>query len=206
MAEPARAGLRCGAVILAAGASSRMGSPKQLLTLEGQTLLVRTVEAALASPVWPVVVVLGAQAEMIGPTLAPYPVLVAENPAWPEGMASSLRVGIGMLQQFSRRLEAAVVLLCDQPALTAGTIELLLQAQVDSGRTMVAARYAGRLGAPALFLREHFGSLAALTGETGARDLLKAQPGRVTAVDLPELAVDLDTPQDLAAQRNRQSG
>lgn len=183
-----------------------MGSPKQLLTLEGQPLLVRTVEAVLASPVWPVVVVLGAQAEMIRPTLAPYPVLVAENPAWPEGMASSLRVGIGTLQQFSRRLEAAVVLLCDQPALTAGTIERLLQAQADSGRTMVAARYAGRLGAPALFRREHFAALAALTGETGARDLLKADPDRVTAVDLPELAVDLDTPQDLAALRSRQSG
>lgn len=201
MADGTDSVLRCGAVILAAGASTRMGSPKQLLTLSGQPLLARAVESALEAPVWPVVVVLGAHAESIKPVLAKYPVLVAENPAWPEGMASSLRVGIGMLQQFSRRLDSAVVMLCDQPALTGATIGRLIQAQCGSGRTIVAARYAGRLGAPALFLRSHFAELAALTGEAGARDLLKAQPERVLAVDLPELATDLDTPEDVAALR-----
>ena len=201
MADGTDSVLRCGAVILAAGASTRMGSPKQLLTLSGQPLLARAVESALEAPVWPVVVVLGAHAESIKPVLAKYPVLVAENPAWPEGMASSLRVGIGMLQQFSRRLDSAVVMLCDQPALKGATIGRLIQAQCGSGRTIVAARYAGRLGAPALFLRSHFAELAALTGEAGARDLLKAQPERVLAVDLPELATDLDTPEDVAALR-----
>ena len=82
-----------GRVILAAGASTRMGSPKQLLALDGKPLLVRAVEAALASSAWPVVVVLGAQAEKIRPILARLPVLVAENPAWAEGMAASIRTG-----------------------------------------------------------------------------------------------------------------
>jgi molybdenum cofactor cytidylyltransferase len=195
------ASLRCGGIILAAGASTRMGSPKQLLPFEGQPLLVRTVEAALASPLWPVVVVLGAQAGAIRPILAGYPVLIAENPAWAEGMASSIREGIGTLQQFSRHLDAALIALCDQPAFSHDTIARLVAAWQETGRSVVAARYAGRQGAPALFGREHFATLAHLTGEAGARALLNDTPATVATVDCPELAVDLDTPADVAAAR-----
>jgi molybdenum cofactor cytidylyltransferase len=186
-------------MILAAGASTRMGRPKQLLTIGNQSLLARTVEAALAAPVWPVVVILGANADQIRPTLATYPVLIAENEAWPEGMASSIRTGITTLQQFSRGLDAALVALCDQPAFSADTIVRLLSAQQASGRSIVASRYSGRQGAPAVFLREHFATLGALTGEEGARALLNGDASRVATVDLPELAFDLDTPEDYAA-------
>lgn len=190
---------RFGAIILAAGPSTRMGTPKQLLPVDGKPLLVRTVEAALASPAWPVIVVLGANAEQIRPALARLPVLVAENPAWTEGMASSIRSGVATLQQFSRSLDAALIALCDQPAFSAAVIERLAAAHQATGRTIVAARYAGRQGAPALFLHEHFPALAALTGEEGARALLNDDPSRVAAVELPELAFDLDTPADYAA-------
>jgi len=88
------------------------------------------------------------------------------------------------------------VALCDQPAFSAGVIARLIEAQRTTGRSIAAARYSGRCGAPALFLREHFAALAALTGEEGARLLLNGDPGRVAAVDLPELAADLDTPED----------
>lgn len=192
--------LRCGVVILAAGASVRMGTPKQLLPIAGQTLLTRIVEAALAAPVWPVIVVLGAHAEEIRPTLARLPVLVVENAAWPEGMASSIREGITTLQQFSRSLDAAIIALCDQPAFSAEVIRQLLAAQRSTGRSMVAARYSDHPGAPALFLRAHFHALAHLTGEQGARALLAAHPDEVAQVDLPALATDLDTIQDYAAQ------
>jgi len=190
---------RCGAVILAAGASHRMGEPKQLLPLAGQPLLLRAVEAALASPAWPVVVVLGAHADKIRPLLARRPVLVAENPAWAEGMASSLRAGIAVLQQFSRTLDAAVIALCDQPAFSADTIAQLVATQRIARRSIVAARYSGRHGAPALFLREHFNTLTHLTGEEGARLLLNGDASRIASVDLPALALDLDTPADYAA-------
>lgn len=190
---------RFGVAILAAGASTRMGAPKQLLEIGGQPLLLRAVEAALASAAWPVVVVLGAQAEKIRPILAPFPVLVTENPAWSEGMAASIRAGVTTLQQFSRGLDAALIALCDQPAFSAATIAQLVAAQQGSGRSIVAAHYAGRHGAPALFLREHFPTLTALTGEEGARALLNDSPARVASVDLPELALDLDTPADVAA-------
>ena len=176
-----------------------MGTPKQLLLLDGQPLLVRAVEAALASAAWPVVVVLGAHAEKIRPLLARHPVLLAENPAWSEGMAASIRVGVTTLQQFSRKLDAALVALCDQPAFSADTIAQLVAAQRTTGRSIVAAHYAGRNGAPALFLKENFPALVHLTGEEGARLLLNGDATRVASVDLPALALDLDTPADYAA-------
>jgi molybdenum cofactor cytidylyltransferase len=198
---PAAPSFRFGAVILAAGASIRMGTPKQLLELEGKPLAVRAAEEALASPAWPVVVVLGAHAESIEPALARLPVIVVENAAWAEGMASSIRAGITTLRQFSRSLDAALLALCDQPAFSAATITQLVATQKATGRSIVAARYSGRHGAPALFLREHFATLEALTGEEGARTLLNGDPTKIAAVDLPELAVDLDTPADYEAAK-----
>jgi molybdenum cofactor cytidylyltransferase len=198
---PAR--FRFGAVILAAGASNRMGTPKQLLEIGGRPLIVRAIEAALASPAWPVIVVLGAHAERIRPVLTRLPVLIAENPAWAEGMAASIRAGVTTLGHFSRALDGVLVALCDQPAFSADHINRLLAAQVATGSSIVAAHYHGRHAAPALFLREHFPALTAMTGEEGARTLLNGDPARVAAVDLPELAVDLDTPGDVAAlQKN----
>ncbi len=196
-------GFHCGAVILAAGASTRMAQPKQLLPVGAEPLLVHTVKALLAAPVWPVIVVLGANAELIRPVLAPHPVIVTENEAWPEGMASSIRAGVTTLQQFSRALDAAVIALCDQPAFSAETVNRLLRAQTETGRSIVASRYTGRQGAPALFLRQHFATLGALTGEEGARTLLNGDASIVAAVDIPELAFDLDTPADYAALKQR---
>ncbi|MEY2879037.1 MAG: hypothetical protein RLZZ15_1417 [Verrucomicrobiota bacterium] len=196
---------RFAAVVLAAGASSRMGAPKQLLLVDGQPLLLRAVRAALASEAWPVVVVLGAHAEKIRPLLARLPVLVADNPAWAEGMASSIRAGVALARQFSRRLDGVLVALCDQPAFSADTVARLVGARHASGASIVAARYGGRCGAPALFAAENFPALVALTGEEGARALLNPPAGDasaiadVAAVDCPELALDLDTPADLAA-------
>jgi len=186
-------------MILAAGASTRMGAPKQLLEFNGRPLVVHAVEAALASPAWPVVVVLGAHAEKIRPAFARLPVLIAENPAWAEGMAASIRAGMTTLRQFSQKLDAALIALCDQPAFSADVIAQLVSAQRATGRGIVAARYAGRPGVPALFLRQHFSALSALTGEEGARSLLHGDPSGIATVDLPDLALDLDTPADYAA-------
>lgn len=182
--------------MLAAGASVRMRTPKQMLSIGGKPALARVVEALLESPVWPVVVVLGANAEQIQPALASYPVLIVENEAWPEGMASSIRAGITTLQQFSRLLDGALVSLCDQPAFSAATVDRLLRAQAETRRSMIASHYAGRQGPPALFLKQHFSALAALTGEEGARALLQGGGADVGVVDAPELAFDLDTPAD----------
>jgi molybdenum cofactor cytidylyltransferase len=116
-------------------------------------------------------------------------------------MASSIRAGIAALQKFSRAIDAALIALCDQPAFSSAIIEKLLAVQRESASSIVAARYGGRRGAPALFLREHFAALNALTGEEGARSLLNDASSRVATVDLPDLAVDLDTPEDYAAAK-----
>lgn len=197
--------LQFGLIVLAAGASTRMGAPKQLLTVDGHPLVLRAVEAALGTTAWPIVVVVGANAAQIRPVLARHPVLIVENAAWIEGMASSIRAGINTLQQYSRNLSGVLVTLCDQPALTSSVLSKLIQEQPRTGRSIVAARYGNRNGAPALFMREHFGTLSNLTGEEGARSLLNSIPERVATLDLPDLAIDLDTAADYTAYQN-QSG
>lgn len=194
-----------GLVLLAAGASRRLGQPKQLVAVSDVPLLLRAVDAALGcSAVWPVIVVLGAHADQLRPVVARRPVLVAENPAWAEGIASSLRAGLAGLQQFSRHLEGAVFALCDQPAFSTSVIERLLAHRAATGAGVVAARYAGHAGAPAFIAREHFAALSHLTGDAGARQLFAMlPPDAITTVDLPDLALDLDTPEDLAAWRGR---
>jgi len=183
------------AIVLAAGASTRMGQPKQLLPVDGRTLLVRTVEACLAAELWPVIVVLGAHREHVRPTLARYPVICTDNLAWADGMAGSLRAGLIAVDQFSRAVPGAVITLCDQPALNAAALRQL-SAAAATGWGIAAARYGGRCGAPARFARRYFAELAGLSGDQGARVLLNQRAAEVAAVDLPELAVDLDTPQD----------
>lgn len=193
-----------GCVLLAAGASKRMGQPKQLLPIAGRPLVAHVAAAALASPAWPVVVVLGADAEKIKPLLAGLPLLIAQNYEWPEGLASSIRTGLVMLENFSQALDAVLIAPADLPAFSADAIMRLVAALRAGPYSIAAARYAGRLGSPALFARVHFAALHALHGEEGARSLLTAHADAVAAVDLPELALDLDTPGDY--ERLKQAG
>jgi CTP:molybdopterin cytidylyltransferase MocA len=185
-----------GCILLAAGASTRMGQPKQLLPIAGRPLVAHAAAAALASSAWPVVVVLGADAEKIRPALAGLPLLIAQNHGWPEGLASSIRTGLIMLENFSTALDAVLIAPADLPAFSADAIARLVAAFRAGPHDIAAARYAGRLGSPALFARAHFIALHALRGEEGARALLTAHAEAVAAVDLPELALDLDTPDD----------
>ena len=189
---------RIGLVILAAGGSRRMGTPKQLLEVQGTSLIERCVAAALASPVWPVVVVVGEQGAEIRKMLVRQPVLIVDHPGWAAGMASSLRVGMETLRLFSRDLDAAVIALCDQPRFSAASIQALLAAQAATGASTVAAQYAGRLGAPVLVMAKHFPTLQRLDGDEGARAIINADPAAV-GVDLPELSIDLDTPADVSS-------
>jgi molybdenum cofactor cytidylyltransferase len=181
-----------GAVILAAGGSARMGQPKQLLRIGDRTLLRRTVDAVLTSPAWPVVVVLGAHAATIRPEIVRLPVLIVENREWEEGLASSIRAGVGVLESFSLSLEAAVLLACDQPQLGTDAISRLVDSCVTTGKSIVAARYDGHPGPPALFARSLFHELMALRGPEGAKPLFARHAGRLATLDFPELAIDLD--------------
>lgn len=185
------------ALVLAAGASSRMGSPKPLLPWRGTSLLRHMLVVALASPCDQVFAVLGSEAELLRDELQGLPVHVAETERWREGMSASLRAGVEAAKLQSPGCGAVLVLLVDQPHVSAELISGLIAARRDSGLAMAACAYSDTLGPPALFDRSLFPELLALEGDHGAKALLLRDPSAVAAVPFPAGAHDLDTPRDL---------
>lgn len=187
-----------GIVLLAAGGSTRMGRPKQLLTYRGHSLLRHAAEVAIASPCRPICVVLGAHVERLLPELHRLPVLVAKNTAWETGMGSSIRLGLETVMAAAGPIEAVVLMLCDQPWVSSDTIGRILQAHRASGRPIVASTYGEGEGVPALFGRAFFPELLSLRGPGGAKQIIQRHRHEVASVAVPEGAVDLDTPQEYA--------
>ncbi len=185
-----------GLVILAAGGSTRLGRPKQLLPYRGRSLLRHTAETAVASVCRPVVVVLGAHAANMEGETCGLPVRVVENSLWRQGMATSLRRGLQALETGDAGTAAVVIALCDQPLVTVQVIDALVLAYRTEGRPIIASAYAGCLGVPALFDRSLFPELRALTGDEGARRIITRHAKDVHGVPLPGGALDLDTPED----------
>lgn len=184
-----------GAVILAAGESSRFGRPKLLLDYRGVPLIRRAVAAAAGGGCSPIVVVLGAEAGVYAPLLAGTDVRVVVNPAYKEGMSSSIRSGIEALPP---ECTAAVIMLADQPRVDARIIRELLQTQATSGKRIVAARYGDVRGAPVLFDRALFLDLLVLDGDHGARAVIETYPHEVAEVVIPpDAGRDVDRPEDL---------
>lgn len=180
--------MRVGAVVLAAGASTRLGEPKQLLMLGGETLLKRAVRVAREAGCSPVVVVLGASAASIQAACDLGDAVIVMNEDWAEGMGSSVRVGVGVF----RDLDACVVTTCDMPAVTAAHLQLLM----TTGE-VTASSYAGRPGVPAYFPVSFFPSLMELRGDAGAKGLLRA----ARLVELIGGELDIDTVEDLERAR-----
>src|ERR1044072_2121654 len=139
--EPLATQAKIGIVILAAGASTRMGQPKQLLLHRGQTLLRRAVETALASVCGPVVVVIGAHAELVRREVEELPVLVAENRELEKGIRSSIQAGLHELTMTNPEIEAVIVMLADQPLVTAALINQLVDVSRNTGKRIVASAY-----------------------------------------------------------------
>ncbi len=184
-------------VILAGGQSSRMGTPKAMLAVGGETFLSRVVRTARAGGLAPLVVVTGpAHPEIVArhPELLP---LLVRNPHPEEGQLSSLRVGLAALPT---GVDAAVVLLVDHPLVQAETVRILLRARSAQGAAIVVPVHAGRRGHPVLFAREVFAELAACPLEAGARAVVGADPARVVemAVEDPGILTDVDTPAEYA--------
>jgi molybdenum cofactor cytidylyltransferase len=185
-----------GAIILAAGSGSRMGSAKQLLRIEGQSLVRRAVRAALDGGCGRVVVVTGAHADLVGTELADLPVALALNSAWAGGMGTSIRRGLAALLENESQIGAAVILLCDQPRLDSEVVRCVIAAWSASGKTMAACDYGGAIGPPCCFGREMFEALGRIGDADGAKKLLLEDRGNVQAIPWPEGGDDLDTPED----------
>jgi molybdenum cofactor cytidylyltransferase len=180
--------MRIAAVVLAAGASRRLGSPKQLAMLGAETLLERAVRVAGEAGCSPVIVVLGAEAELVLQGL-PEVAVPVRNEQWMEGMGASIRAGVEACEGVA---EGVVVMTCDQPAVTVGHLRLLMD-----GGEIRASRYAGRNGVPGFFPKKHFGELMSLKGDRGARELLAS----AETVELEYGELDVDTVADLTRAR-----
>ena len=187
-----------GAVILAAGPSTRMGTPKQLLQFRGRTLVRRAASAAIEAGCRPVVVVTGAHALATREALRGLDVQEAENKNWESGMSSSLRAGIESLVKTAPRVSAVVLMLCDQPFVTRETIAGLIAAHRETGRAIVASSYGSSYGVPALFSRKYFAELTALKGALGAKQVIEKHLAKVHLMSFPDGEIDIDTPADFA--------
>jgi len=184
------------AIVLAAGASTRFGSAKQLVRLAGRPLLHTVVTRASEVTGNALIVVLGSGAAQLAPLLKHSPGSVVINQEWREGLASSIRAGVARLPA---ACSAVMLLLADQAAVTAEDLKRLAGTWRKQPQHIAAALYSGSCGAPAIFPRSSFRSLSELRGDTGARALLVRNSDRVVRVPMPSAAVDVDTPEDLLA-------
>ena len=190
--------MRVGAVILAAGSSSRMGRPKQTLQFQGESLIRRAALAALGAGCHPVVVVTGANAELMKRELNGLNVCEVLNTLWETGMASSIRVGVNALVGADAEANAAVVMLCDQPHVTTDVISDIIAAHRTTGKAIVASTYGGSFGVPALFSREFFAELERLEGAAGAKQVIHRHASLAHFLSFPRGEVDVDTPDDFS--------
>ena len=185
-------------VVLAAGASRRMGRAKQLLPVAGRPLLEGVVASACASRLDEVLVVVGARADEILAAVDLGRARALLNPDHAAGMSTSLRAGLAAL---GPNVERAVVILGDQPAISAELLDELLDLQDRSGLPAAALSFDGLLHPPVVLRRELWGDLASLEGDVGCRAVIRTRPELVAAVPVPgglRHPVDVDTPEDYA--------
>ena len=182
-------------ILLAAGSSSRMGQSKQLLKIRKQSLLVHSINVALASGLR-TIVVLGAHEQEHRTAIQSLPVDIVLNDGWMNGMGGSLKAGLKYLLLKAPLTEAVVVMVCDQPLLTTQHLEKIKAAYQTSGKQIVASYYSGTAGVPALFHKSLFSGIMNLTDDQGAKKLIQRHSTEVVSIDFPEGAVDLDTPDD----------
>jgi molybdenum cofactor cytidylyltransferase len=180
-------------IILAAGRSARLGSPKQLLSYRGKTLLQHSIDTALESMASQILVVLGSKKDSIKKEIEQTQIFILENSSWESGMASSISCGITNLQIIAPESEAVILMVCDQPFVNAKLLNNLITKHKDSKQSIVASSYANTLGTPALFHKSLFVELLALQGESGAKSLIKKYNQRVGFVSFDQGSIDIDT-------------
>lgn len=188
----------CAAIILAAGSSSRLGRPKQLIRIAKESLVRRTVILAMEAGCSPIVVVLGWNAGQLESEIKGLDVQTARNEEWASGISSSIKCGLKRAVSLDPNCMSLLILVCDQIRLTLPILQKLLEKHHASGTAITACSYAGTKGVPAIFSQKVFPELEKLQGDEGARRIIAGYSGRVETVDFPHGDHDLDTMEDLA--------
>lgn len=186
-------------LILAAGNSSRLGSPKQLVELEGKTLIERITETALSIS-GEVLVVLGGNSELLLPKLERFKHTISTvfNADWQEGMGASIRVGV---EKLAEKSDLILILLSDQPFVSKALLQNMLQIRADTLNPIISCLYNDSLGVPMLFDKSVFPDLLKLRGEKGAKSILWLYEGQISSIDFPEGIIDIDTIDDVKKLR-----
>ncbi|MEO0510977.1 MAG: nucleotidyltransferase family protein [Verrucomicrobiota bacterium] len=191
---------KIGAVVLAAGASRRLGEPKQLVEFESKTLLSRTIEVVNNAMIGPIVVVTGFAHDRISPMVETASdsgrITTIYNQNWNEGMGSSLSLGVRFLLEKAPDLEALVISVCDQPFINEELLERMIELFHTKPSSPVASTYGDSIGTPALFPRSYYCSLINIRGDRGAKALLTDPKAETTLIPFPKGATDIDTPED----------
>lgn len=182
-------------LILAAGNSSRLGYPKQLIEFEGQTLIERITEIALTVSD-DILMVLGGNAELIIPKLERFKGTVSTifNPDWQQGMGTSIRVGV---EKFAEKSDLILILLSDQPFISKVLLQNMMQSFANTQNPIVSCMYNQQLGVPMLFDKTVFKDLLNLNGERGAKSFLSDYKNSISTVDFPQGILDIDTAEDV---------
>jgi molybdenum cofactor cytidylyltransferase len=188
--------MKTGLIILAAGSSSRLGRPKQLIEFQGKTLIRRAIEFAVTSKADSLVVVLGWNPELIQSGFDSTQIPSVINEKWEEGMASSMQVGLRFLMEKGQP-DQVILMLCDQPFVDAKLLDQLILAKEKSGKGIVASAYSDTLGVPALFDQKYFEEMLSLKGSEGAKKVILKNKEDVFTIDFPLGKIDLDTVADL---------
>jgi molybdenum cofactor cytidylyltransferase len=177
-------------VVLAAGASTRLGVPKQLLPYNGITLIRRTIETVLLAKAHSVHVVFGYEAEKMKLEIADLQVDIVVNPHWHNGISTSIRSGI---QSLEPNIDAAIIVLCDQPNLSMDILNTLIETYTSTRAPIVTCKYAGTVGVPTLYDRRIFTELLALRGDHGAKSIIERYALKRIEIDFSGGEVDIDT-------------
>ncbi len=185
-----------GVIILAAGESSRLGSPKQLLVYSGATLLQHSIEVAQVANAGSVIVVLGANADTINNGLKHATAKIVINSDWKEGMASTIRCGLQKLLELNPGVEAAILMVADQPFVSVDLLNNLQDVSRKEQRSIVASKYGTTFGTPVLFDKRFFSELMELTGDVGAKSLVLKYMNEAAFVPFTKGEIDIDTLED----------
>jgi molybdenum cofactor cytidylyltransferase len=185
-----------GAVILAAGGSSRLGQPKPLIKYRGKTLLRGIIDATIEAGCSPIVVVTGSDDDKIDIELKQSGATIAQNQNWRRGIGTSIRAGVQRLIEIAPKMDAILLLVCDQPFVGARIIKQLMARRRETKKEIVASSYGNTLGVPALFDRSCFAELLALDDESGAKKIILSNRERVAEFSFPDGKIDIDTAAD----------